>query len=549
MVSAWEFNTMMVRVLDPVLCREVLKDTDTYMHTFLNVVKYSDRFLGKNHLVAVNDFHWKRQRKILDPAFKSIGNYFKIFSTKTAEVIHQMIKKNRVVDSVHKFTQAMALDILGLAIFGYDFKSISLDDNQNLHSYVYLTDLFSNIKKALPALITHNFDSLESTKETIKQIEIWEKLRSSLITESKKRIQEKIIDSSSFSMLDMMVESLMEHDEDERMTEQEIADNIGIFFLAGHETTASALAFGVQVIAKYPEIQSKLRKEMIETIEHIDPQSIENLPYLTMFIKEVLRMYPPIAATPPKVTSKDTYLGDYFIPKGSYVSVSVIDVHMNEEIYENPEEFRPERWEKNAKKKIPHYAWIPFSSGPRICIGNNFSMMEQKIFFTELLMKYEITLVDPSVSIEVSSNSSILQSPKSVSVKFSKLCNILEDSKRSVIIYIHYAYEKKSIQINSIFLIENSMNNYSDDLKCVVVDYTFESQGKNRIGMSFPEMETFKDFHGAFNFIANQPHKRKKKFIEISTLLCVLESGMLSHEKIIFFRLMLTMKMKMRTFV
>eukprot|EP01080_Neovahlkampfia_damariscottae_P009458 gene9458-1664_t len=422
LVSGWAINKMIVRVLDPVLCRQVLNDTDTYLHNVLELVKYSDKFIGKDHLVGINDPQWKRQRKVLDPAFKSLGNYFNIFSKKTAEVMHQMIEKDGpIIDSVHKYTQAMALDILGLSIFGYDFKSVSLDDNENLNSYNYLMELFFNIKKALPAIITHNFDSLASTKETLRQLEIWQKLRSSLIEISKKKIQEKSIDNSNFSMLDMMVESLLESDEDEKLSEQEIMDNVGIFFLAGHETTANALAFGIQVLAKYPKIQSKLRKEMIDTIDKIDTESIEKLPYLSMFIKELLRMYPPIASIPAKITSKDTQLGDYFIPKDTLVGVSVIDVHMNEDIYENPEEFRPERWDKNAKKKIPHYAWIPFSSGSRICIGNNFSLMEQKIFFTELLMNYEVNLVDSSESVDVSSTSSIIQSPKAVSVKFSKV--------------------------------------------------------------------------------------------------------------------------------
>ena len=237
-ISGWAISKMIVRVRDPILAKQVLNETETFKHNVLDLVKYSTRFIGHDHLVGINDPQWSRQRKILDPAFKSLGNYFNIFSKKTAAVMHQMIEKDGpIIDDVHKYTQAMALDILGLSIFGYDFKSVEVEkEDDNLKSYNYLMDLFFNIKKALPAMITHNFESLSSTKETLKQIQIWENLRTSLIEVSKKKIQEKSIDSSNYSMLDMMVESLLENDSDEKLTQKEIIDNIGIFFLAGHET-------------------------------------------------------------------------------------------------------------------------------------------------------------------------------------------------------------------------------------------------------------------------------------------------------------------------
>jgi cytochrome P450 len=221
-------------------------------------------------------------------------------------------------------------------------------------------------------------------------------------------------------MLDAMIESQSEMDDDLKLSEKEILDNIGIFFLAGHETTANAIAFGMLCIAKYPNIQIKLRNEIFENVQNVTSESIEKLSFLHCFIKEVLRMYPPIALIPPKKFSKDVILGDFFLPKGTLVGVSVLDIHMNEEIYENPQKFVPERWEKDAKKKIPHYAWIPFSNGPRICIGNNFSIMEQKIFFTSLLMKYELSFEEEKQEIEISENSGLFQSPKPVTIKFKK---------------------------------------------------------------------------------------------------------------------------------
>eukprot|EP01080_Neovahlkampfia_damariscottae_P002712 gene2712-3908_t len=413
---------LIVIVRDAILAKQVLNDTETYHHYLLNVVKYTSEFIGHDNLVAVNGTDWKRQRKVLDPAFKSIGKYFDIFSKKTAEVMNQMIEKDGpIVDDVHKYTQTMALDILGLAIFGYDFKSTSMKENEELTSYNYLMGIFFDFKKALPAIFTHHFDSLSTTQETLKQLKIWKDFKASLVEISKNNIKEKKIKSEDYSLLDLMVESWLENEDEDKISQIEILDNVAVLFLAGHETTASALAFGIQILAKYPEIQKKLRKEIFENIEKVDTESIEKLPYLMMFIKELLRMYPPIASIPAKITTKNTTLGDYFLPKGTIIRVSALDIHTNEEYYENPDKFIPERWDKNTQKKIPHYAWIPFSSGSRVCIGNNFSLMEQKIFFTELLMNYEVIMTNPHEIVDVAPSSGLFQSPTKIQVEFKKL--------------------------------------------------------------------------------------------------------------------------------
>jgi cytochrome P450 len=422
MVSTFILYKMLIRVRDPLLAKQVLNDTETFLHNSISLVKYADIFIGDEHLVAVNHDQWKRQSRILDPAFKALPNYYKIFADKTAIVLDKLIEKDGpVIESVHKYTQAMALDILGLSIFGYDFDSLLNDDNKNLQSYNYLMGLFFDTLKSIKAIFTHQLGFLSSTQETLRQLSVWSNLRKDLISDSKKKIQDKSISPSSYSMLDMMVESYLENEEEEKLSEKEIIDNIGIFFLAGHETTANALAFGIHCLAKYPEIQSKLRNEIKENIKSVNVETIEKLPYLTCFIKEVLRMYPPIAAIPAKITSKDVTLGDYFISKGSLVSISVLDIHYNQEYYDNPTQFIPERWDRDAKKKIPHHAWIPFSSGSRICIGNNFSMMEQKIFFTELLMKYELEMFDKNCEIQISEGSGLFQTPKDEKIKFQRL--------------------------------------------------------------------------------------------------------------------------------
>jgi len=138
-------------------------------------------------------------------------------------------------------------------------------------------------------------------------------------------------------------------------------------------------------------------------------------------IKETMRKWPPVAVVPAKVVIKDVTLGDWYIPTGNRVGVNVSPIHHSKEIYGDPENYRPERWlkEEQAKKKIPATAWIPFSAGPRVCIGNNFSIMEQKVFLAELVRRFKFEAEKNS---QVTAEKSFgLSGPAKMNIKFTSI--------------------------------------------------------------------------------------------------------------------------------
>lgn len=101
------------------------------------------------------------------------------------------------------------------------------------------------------------------------------------------------------------------------------------------------------------------------------------------------------------------------------IALPVFEIHRNTQIFPNPEEFIPERWMGEEGKKIAHYAWIPFSSGQRVCIGNNFSLMEQRLFLVELLRNFKCELVNPNDVLETTNSFLVQPIPKKI--KFEKL--------------------------------------------------------------------------------------------------------------------------------
>jgi cytochrome P450 len=421
-ISNFTLYKMILTVREPHLARKILNDPETFQHQGIEMVKHSHKFIGNDNLFMINNPAWKRQRKVFDRGFKNLDYFFSIFMEKASFVIEKKFGNGEIVSNLNEIMRALSLDILGLTILGYEPNSLIHGDDVNFKSYKYLMTFFLDLKTILVNMITIHFEWLESTKETMKQLEIWNKFRSELIEKSKKKILKKEFKPSDYSLLDLMVESHLEDEADEKLSEKEIMDNLGVLLLANNENISNSLAFNVFCLAKYPEIQSKLRKEIHDKIDKISPNQVENLEYMTCFIKEVYRLYPPLCTIPPKITSKEVILGDYFIPKGTLIRISILDIHTNEEFYENPLEFKPERWLESSKKKIPHFAWIPFSGGPRVCIGTRFSIMQQKIFLIQLLMKFEVSMVDGILDFEIDSLSGgTYQKPKEKELKFTEI--------------------------------------------------------------------------------------------------------------------------------
>jgi len=198
------------------------------------------------------------------------------------------------------------------------------------------------------------------------------------------------------------------------MTEKELSSNVFLFFLAGHETTATALAFLIQVLALNPEIQDKMRKEVIQELkdEKPDYENTKKLDLMAAAIKENLRMYGPVTQLQ-RTVDKDTILEDVFLPKGTNIGIDFEGVNMSKEIYGDPDTFRPERWLNNECNQTN---WIPFGAGSRVCVGNHFSLLEQKIFMSLLLKKFKWEFVEKNVKIEFERG--FLRSPLSKNVKF-----------------------------------------------------------------------------------------------------------------------------------
>ena len=181
-------------------------------------------------------------------------------------------------------------------------------------------------------------------------------------------------------------------DENNPMPERFVRDNILTLFFAGHETTANTLVWAFHFLALNPHILEALQAEVDSVLQGRSPTltDLPKLSYTLMVIKETMRIEPTVAIIP-RALLEDVELGGYLLEKDSMVFVPPYIVHHDPRWWSNPEKFDPERFSEANETGIPKYAYLPFGGGPRICIGNHFSLMEAQIILAMIVSRYCLT--------------------------------------------------------------------------------------------------------------------------------------------------------------
>jgi cytochrome P450 len=159
---------------------------------------------------------------------------------------------------------------------------------------------------------------------------------------------------------------------------------------AGHETTSNALSWAMMTIARHPEVAQRLRNE-IDTVLNgraATPEDVPKLVYTRQVINETMRLHPPAYALA-RTVAQPFALDGYLLPKGARIIVPIFAVHQDARWYQEPLQFRPERWTEEFDRERHKYAFFPFGGGPRFCIGSNFAMMEAILLLASIAQRFE----------------------------------------------------------------------------------------------------------------------------------------------------------------
>jgi cytochrome P450 len=177
------------------------------------------------------------------------------------------------------------------------------------------------------------------------------------------------------------------------MSNEQIRDEVMTMFLAGHETTATALTWVWYVLAKHPAVEEKFYKEIKEKIGNRLPtaEDYNNLTYTKNIFKETMRLYPPVWTIAREAT-EDVEIKGYHFPKGSVLCWLTYIMQRKDQYFENPDQFIPERWDTDEVKDLPRFVYAPFGGGSRMCIGEGFAWMEAVMIMATIASRFRLKL-------------------------------------------------------------------------------------------------------------------------------------------------------------
>ncbi|XP_073076325.1 cytochrome P450 4F2-like [Manis javanica] len=361
-------------------------------------------WLGDGLLLSGGD-KWSRHRRLLTPAFhfNILKPYIKIFND-SVNVMHA--KWNRLISEgssrldMFEHISLMTLDSLQKCVFSFDsncqekpseyiaaileLSALVSKRNQQIFLHTdflyYLSPDGQRFRRA--CRLVHNF-----TDAVIQE------RRRTLPSEGADEFLQAKAKAKTLDFIDVL---LLSKDEDgKELSDEDIRAEADTFMFEGHDTTASGLSWVLYNLAKHPEYQERCRQEVQELLRDREPKEmawddLSQLPFLTMCIKESLRLHPPVTDIG-RCCTQDIVLPDgRVIPKGVTCLISIFATHHNPSLWPDPEVYDPFRFEpENIKKRSP-LAYMPFSAGPRNCIGQTFAMAEMKVVLALTLLRFRV---------------------------------------------------------------------------------------------------------------------------------------------------------------
>uniref|UniRef100_A0A3P8PFV5 Cytochrome P450 family 4 subfamily F member 8 n=1 Tax=Astatotilapia calliptera TaxID=8154 RepID=A0A3P8PFV5_ASTCA len=374
-------------------------------------------WLGNSVLIS-NGEVWSRKRRLLTPAFHFdiLKSYIAVFNS-SAKTMHdkwcRLVAEGKTNLEMFDHVTLMTLDSLLKCAFSYD-SNCQQSSSEYVSAIVELSDLIIERREKN---ILHHWDWIywktrqgERFKQALNTVhrftrDVVEKRRTLLNQQRETEAQSEIAPTAQ-KRKDFVDILLLTKDEDgQGLTDEEMQAEANTFMFAGHDTTASAICWTLYNLARHEHYQEKCRQEVMDLIEGRDGQEIQedlsNLPFTTMCIKESLRLHSPVQAVTRSYTQDMVLPGNRTVPAGTICLVSIYGTHHNPTVWTNPHEYDPQRFDPSNKKSQTSHAFIPFSSGPRNCIGQKFAMVELRVVVALTLLRFRLT---PGVNPELGSS-------------------------------------------------------------------------------------------------------------------------------------------------
>jgi cytochrome P450 len=387
--------------------RNMIYNRILFLHSFLiNKPEYIEHVLLTNHanysksqflrrmlgpilgdgLLTSEGELWRRQRRIAAPAFhnKRIAAFVDTFAACT----QAMLTRWRTLPQPFEVTAEM----MGLTLDIIARTMLSTDVRGEVEAVRRLMEIVVSMRPSVPDLLgLPEWLPRRQPAAYRGAVAQFEALVAGFLAERR-------ADGIDRGDLLAMLLAARDPDTGEGMSDKQLRDEILTIFLAGHETTANALAWVWYLLARHPQAEARLHEELDRVLGGRVPTyaDLAELKWTRMVIEETLRLYPP-AHTIARTALGEDRIGGVRVPAGAFISISMYVTHRNPNLWPQPERFDPERFAPAEVARRHRYAYLPFGGGPRICIGSSFALAEAQVVVAAIAQRYRVRLAPGQV--------------------------------------------------------------------------------------------------------------------------------------------------------
>ncbi|HEY6781042.1 MAG TPA: cytochrome P450 [Thermoleophilaceae bacterium] len=369
---SFPFYKRLVYVADPGLVKELFTTPPEQAHAGEANATVLEPALGPNSVLTLDEAPHLRQRKLLLPPFH--GERIERYGELIREVTLAEMESWPVGEpfALRPHTQRITLAVIMRAVFG-------VHDEQRLTRFAHLIESFAgrlSLVTALPPL-RRNFGRWSPWPRFLAAREALDAFIYEEIALRRAELAAGSEDAGDVLSLLMSAR----HDDGSPMSDAELRDELVTILGAGHETTATGLAWAMERLLRNPRVLARLRDSVLAGEDS----------YLDATIKETLRVRPVIVDVARKLT-RPLRIGGYDLPAGTFLMAAIAALHYREDLFPNPDEFRPERF---LEGRTDTYAWIPFGGGVRRCIGAAVAEYEMRVVLRAILERADLSAPDP----------------------------------------------------------------------------------------------------------------------------------------------------------
>ncbi|KAK9890934.1 hypothetical protein WA026_012273 [Henosepilachna vigintioctopunctata] len=412
------FHIDIVNLVNAVDIEQVLSNPN---HSKTNTYDFLQGWLGSGLLTSSGE-KWQLRRKLLAPAFdfNMLQDFLLVFNDETSKLVEKLTENlNESGTDISTYINHFTLHCVGETAMGWDWldEGVLNDYRQNLKRMgQIILERVKNVWYRMNFIYTWTNLAYEEKRVILS-------LHRFTDTIIRRRLQRKgsVIERKRLSLLDIL---LKQKEEGTNLSHEDIREEIDTFLFKGYETTTMALTMLLLLLANHQHIQESVIKEIEAVVgkklRPLTSEELRRLEYLECCIKETLRLFPSVAVISRIAGEEYTTSTGFKVPKGTTLLMHIYDLHRDPSVFPYPDKFNPDRFKSENSSKRHPFSYIPFSEGPRNCIGEKFALWELKTAACGILQNFRLLPVDDLVDLKFYTDF-VLRTSSPVRIKFIKI--------------------------------------------------------------------------------------------------------------------------------